>query len=86
MARGDAQPAPRVLDSLFDQEAFGIGDDIGLLDPRIADATRIHGPRQVTDLYLLALAVSREGRFATFDASVPVNAIKGAERRYLVTL
>jgi hypothetical protein len=61
-------------------------DDVSLLDPRIADATRIHGPRQVTDLYLLALAVSRGGRFATFDASMPVNAIKGAERRHIVAL
>ena len=61
-------------------------DDVSLLDPRIAEATRIHGPRQVTDLYLLALAVSRGGRFATFDASVPVNAIQGAERRHIVAL
>jgi toxin-antitoxin system PIN domain toxin len=61
-------------------------DDISLLDPQIADASRIHGPRQLTDLYLFALAVSRGGRFATFDGSVPVNAIKGAERRHIVAL
>jgi toxin-antitoxin system PIN domain toxin len=61
-------------------------DDLSLLDPRIADASRIHGPRQVTDLYLLALAVSRGGRFATFDATVPVNAIAGADRRHIVAL
>ena len=61
-------------------------DDVSLLDPQIADASRIHGPRQLTDLYLLALAVSRGGRFVTFDASVPVNAIKGAERRHIVAL
>jgi toxin-antitoxin system PIN domain toxin len=61
-------------------------DDVSLLDPRIAEATRVHGPRQVTDLYLLALAVSRHGRFATFDAAVPLNAIRGAERRHLATL
>jgi len=61
-------------------------DDISLLEPRIADASRIHGPRQLTDLYLLALAVSRGGRFVTFDASVPLSAIKGAEKRHLVAL
>jgi predicted nucleic acid-binding protein len=61
-------------------------DDVSLLDPRIADASRIHGPRQLTDLYLLALAVGRGGRFATFDASVPVSAIKGAEKKHVVTL
>ena len=61
-------------------------DDVSLLDPTIADASRIHGPRQLTDLYLLALAVRRGGRFATFDASVPVTAIKGATRAHVVAL
>ena len=61
-------------------------DDVTLLNPRIADASRIHGPRQLTDLYLLALAVSRGGRFVTFDASIPASAIKGAEKKHLVAL
>ncbi|PYM16786.1 MAG: VapC toxin family PIN domain ribonuclease [Candidatus Rokuibacteriota bacterium] len=61
-------------------------DDVTLLDPRVADAGRIHGPRQLTDLYLLALAVSRGGRFVTFDASVPLTAIEGAEKKHLVVL
>jgi toxin-antitoxin system PIN domain toxin len=61
-------------------------DDLSLLDPRVADANRIHGPRQLTDLYLLALAVRRDGRFVTFDTSVPLSAIKGAQARHLVPL
>jgi hypothetical protein len=61
-------------------------DDVSLLAPQVADASRIHGPRQLTDLYLLALAVHRGGRFVTFDASVPTSAIKGAERRHIVAL
>jgi hypothetical protein len=61
-------------------------DDISALEPRIADAHRIHGSRQVTDLYLLALAVHRGGRFATFDGTVPISAIRGAEKRHLVVL
>jgi toxin-antitoxin system PIN domain toxin len=61
-------------------------DEVSLLDPRIADVGRIHGPRQLTDAYLLALAVHRDGRFATFDASVPLTAVKGAESRHLVAL
>src|SRR5207253_2903494 len=31
-------------------------DGISLLNPAVVDPTRIHGPRQLTDLYLLALA------------------------------
>ena len=61
-------------------------DDVSLLDPRIADAGRIHGPRQLTDVYLLALAVGRAGRFVTFGASVPLSAVKGAEKKHLVAL
>ena len=45
-----------------------------------------HGPRQVTDLYLLALAVRREGRFVTFDRSVALDAIHGAQARHLFLL
>lgn len=58
-------------------------DDISLLDLAVADARRIHGPRQVTDLYLLALAVRHKGRLATFDGTIPVSAIHGATRRHL---
>jgi uncharacterized protein len=61
-------------------------DDVSLLDPRIADVSRIHGPRQLTDLYLLALAVNRGGRFVTFDVSVPVSAIRGARPKHIVVL
>ena len=61
-------------------------DDISLLDGEIADAARIHGPRQITDLYLLALAVRHEGKFITFDASISLEAIRGAEKKHLLTL
>ena len=61
-------------------------DDVSLLDPRIADPARIHGPRQLTDLFLLALAIHHGGRFVTFDTAVSLNAIKGAEKKHLLIL
>ncbi|OGA40592.1 MAG: ribonuclease [Betaproteobacteria bacterium RIFCSPLOWO2_12_FULL_62_13] len=61
-------------------------DDVSLLDARIADSARIHGPRQLTDLYLLALAVRHGGRFVTFDSSVSLSAIRGAEKKHVVIL
>ena len=61
-------------------------DDVSLLDARIADHSRIHGPRQVTDLYLLALAVHQGGCFVSFDASIPRTAIRGAEKKHLIAL
>jgi len=61
-------------------------DNLSLLDERVIDATRVHGPRQVTDLYLLALAVGNKGRLATFDSSIPVSAVKGAKAQHLLQL
>lgn len=61
-------------------------DDVSLLDSRVADHGRIHGPRQVTDLYLLALAVRHRGRFVSFDSSIPLAPIKGAEKKHFLTV
>lgn len=61
-------------------------DDVSLLDAAIADSRRIHGPRQITDLYLLALAVHHGGRFVTFDGSIPLSPVVGARREHLLVL
>ena len=55
-----------------------------LLCNRAQDPT--DGPRQVTDVYLLALAVRHRGRFVSFDAGIPLAAVHGAERKHLVGL
>jgi len=52
--------------------------DISLLDIERVDPMRVHGPRQVTDAYLLALATAHDGRFVTFDRSVSLAAAAGA--------
>ena len=61
-------------------------DDVCLLDPGVVDPTRIHGPRQLTDLYLLALAVRRGGRLVTFDASIARDSVTGAAARHLLQI
>jgi toxin-antitoxin system PIN domain toxin len=61
-------------------------DDISLLDARVADPARIHGPRQLTDVYLLALAIRHRGQFVTFDTGVPRDAVKGADQAHLRVL
>jgi hypothetical protein len=60
--------------------------DLSLLDEAKVDRTRVHGPRQVTDVYLLALAAAKGGRFVTFDRSVPLSAVPGARSNHLVVL
>jgi uncharacterized protein len=61
-------------------------DDVTLLDPRVADPRRMHGPKQVTDLYLLALSVANKGRLATFDETIPLSAIRGATGKNLAII
>lgn len=60
--------------------------DISVLDSPVIDRTRVHGPAQVTDAYLLALAVAHGGRFVTFDRSLPLSAVPGASADHLTIL
>jgi toxin-antitoxin system PIN domain toxin len=61
-------------------------DEVSLLNPNVVDSTRIHGPRQLTDIYLLALAVEQEGRLVTFDTGVPLAVVRKATTHNLVVL
>jgi hypothetical protein len=61
-------------------------DEQSLLDSEVFDSSRIHGPRQITDIYLLGLAVQHEGRFVTFDGRIPLAAVRMATERNLVVL
>ena len=61
-------------------------DDISLLDSSRFDREQIRGPGQLTDAYLLALAVKNSGRLATLDRSIPIAAAQGAEARHLVVI
>ncbi|KAA8969646.1 TA system VapC family ribonuclease toxin [Mycobacterium sp.] len=51
---------------------------VSLLDNELIDYSRLHGHRQVTDAYLLALATAHGGRFATLDQSIPIDAVRHA--------
>ena len=51
--------------------------DISLLDwPRIASGNLL-SPGQVTDTYLLALAIAHRGRLATLDRRLSASAVRG---------
>ena len=58
-------------------------DDISLLDDKRFDHERVHGHRQLTDVYLLGLTVKHGGVLATFDQKIPISAVKGARREHL---
>ena len=61
-------------------------DDLSLLDETYIDHSRLLGPNQITDIYLLALAVKNGGRLVTFDRGVTIAAVKGAKAKNLVVL
>ncbi len=61
-------------------------DEVSLLDSRVVDSTRIHGPRQLTDIYLLALAVHYGGRLVTFDTGIPLSAVRKATMQHVMVL
>jgi uncharacterized protein len=61
-------------------------DAPSLLDSGVFDATRIHGPRQITDVYLLGLAVQHQGRLVTFDDRIPLQAVRNATAVNLLVL
>jgi toxin-antitoxin system PIN domain toxin len=45
--------------------------------------SHVPGHRQLTDIYLLALAVANEGRLATFDSTISLRAVERSEARNL---
>jgi toxin-antitoxin system PIN domain toxin len=58
--------------------------DLDLLSGDAIDWRRIFGHRQLTDAYLLALAVRHGGRLVTFDRRVSAATVRGARAEHLV--
>jgi toxin-antitoxin system PIN domain toxin len=87
-------PNPLPVQTLIERLAAACHDDIhefwpdevSLLNSDAVDSTRIHGPRQLTDIYLLALAVQHKGRLVTFDAGIPRAAVRKATNRTVLIL
>jgi len=61
-------------------------DVVPLMDTGLFNAAVIHGLLQLTDVYLLGLAVKLRGRLVTFDQKIPLPAVKGARPENLVVL
>ena len=55
-------------------------EDISLLQAGLIRWERLLGPRQITDCYLLALAVTHGGRFVSFDQRIQVDLVPDASQ------
>jgi uncharacterized protein len=61
-------------------------DDVSIKDDKHFNFARIHGHNQITDAYLLALAVHHGGTLVTFDRAITLDAVPGAAQRHLMVL
>ena len=61
-------------------------DALSLLDPTKVDLSYALGPKQLTDIYLLALAVYNGGRLVTFDRRIALQAVPAAAVGSLVRI
>ena len=82
-----AQPAARVAARLTEAtetrwHAFW-PDDVSLLEPGAVDWSCVLSSRQVTDVYLLALAIRHGGRFVTLDRKIDAAAVANADPSHL---
>ena len=85
-ARPVAQVAGRLREATQHASHQFWPEDFSVLDAESVECTRIHGARQLTDAYLLALAVRHGGRLVTFDRHVPLTAVPRATAKHLVVL
>ncbi len=61
-------------------------DAISLLDAKLLNWEAVLGSRQITDCYLLALAVHHRGRFVSFDRRVNRGAVPSAAGEHLAII
>lgn len=57
-----------------------------LLDAQGFDTEQLLGHRQVTDAYLLGLAVRHGLRFVSFDGQLPMRVVRGATAAHVISL
>ena len=58
-------------------------DQASLLDDKSFRPALIGGSKKITDVYLLGLAVQMGGKLATFDRSISIKAVVGAQASHL---
>ena len=76
----------RLLSAVSTRHHEFIPDDISLLDDSAVDRERLLSPRQLTDVYLLALAVEHGARLVTLDKFIPVAAVRQADAESQVVI
>ena len=61
-------------------------DNLSLLDANYFQHDNIHSHKQLTDIYLLGLAVEHGGCLVTFDRHIALSQVRGASPAHVVVL
>ena len=61
-------------------------DDVSVRDDALFNFARVQGHNQITDLYLLALAVQHKGCLVSFDQGIALSSVHGATQKNRVLL
>lgn len=78
-----AQAMARLARATADPHHQFLTSSISVLDHSLVDPSRVLSSRQVTDVYLLALAVANNCRLVTLDRTIAVEAVVGFSSRDL---
>ena len=63
-----------------------VPDDVSLIERSVVLRGGLIGHRELTDVYLLCLAVRHGQRFVTFDRGVRMEAVNGAKEEHLAII
>jgi uncharacterized protein len=89
-ARNDAYEYPNLFNllktSLESIDHVFVPDDVSLLDEHRFKHDNIHSHKQLTDIYLLALAVKHRCKLVTFDNRIDLNSVVGASKEHMFVL
>ncbi len=80
-----AEVAARLGESAVGNHKFW-PDDINLIAPGALNWARLLGHRQITDAYLLALAVKHSGRMVSLDRRISAATVFGATDSHIIVV
>ena len=81
-----AEAYAQLLDATSSQHHQFIADDISLLDSTLVRFRDVAGPGQLTDVYLLALAVTHDARLVTLDRRILISAVPATTEDHLAVI
>jgi toxin-antitoxin system PIN domain toxin len=81
-----AQVAARLAEATGTRHHLFVPASVSLVDTKFFDTGQLLGHRQVTDAWLLGLAVAHGLRFVSFDGALPLRVVRGVTAADVVVI